>query len=148
MRTAKATASKVNAQDATRLSELQRRALQCLEGARAEGTTQSAYAKARGWDLRGIYDALARLRRTGRAPAAAAVRSTKADRASNAHRVSLRFARITAADASRSTLPASPSQPLHLRLRWVLRTGRPVEIDVEPTDRLGEVLQILERVDT
>jgi hypothetical protein len=137
--------AKASAQSGEALSELQRQALQCLEGARAEGVTQSAYARARGWDLRGVYDALARLRRTGRAPAAAAARSKGANGTNGQRRVPLRFAQIAVMDRAATAAPRSPP-PLALTLRWVLRPGRAVEIEVQAADRLGDVLRELERV--
>jgi hypothetical protein len=123
------------------LTLLQQRALECLAGARAAGITQSAYAQSKGWELRGVYDALARLRRSGRAPAATGKRAFRG-------RGPLRFARVQVRervreDEPRDSTSAGP-QPLALRLRVMLSTGRAVEIEVEDMELLPRVLATLE----
>lgn len=45
----------------TKVAEKQRRALDCLEGARSEGVALSAYARARGLAVREVYDAIVAL---------------------------------------------------------------------------------------
>lgn len=126
------------------LTPLQRRALECLAGARAAGITQSAYAQSKGWELRGVYDALARLRRSGRAPAAATGKRASRGRGP------LRFARVQVREPVRENeRPHSAQerlQPLALRLRVMLSTGRAVEIDVEDMALLARVLSTLEAV--
>lgn len=122
------------------LTPLQRRALECLTGARAAGITPSAYAQEKVWELHGVYDALARLRCSRRAPTG--------KRASRG-RGPLRFARLQVRervrkDGSRYSTSAGP-QPLALRLRVVLSTGRAAEIDVEDMELLPRVLATLER---
>jgi hypothetical protein len=47
------------------LTELQAQAIECLEGARTAGVALSAHVRSRGLNLRGIYDAIAQLRRRG-----------------------------------------------------------------------------------
>ena len=56
----------------TGLTDKQRQAIEHLERARGEGLKLSAYARSHGLGLRGIYDALAALRRKGALPRAAA----------------------------------------------------------------------------
>ena len=126
------------------LTLLQRRALECLAGASAAGITQSAYAQSKGWELRGVYDALARLRRSGRAPAAGTGKRASRGRGP------LRFARVQVReqvreDESRCSTSAR-LQPLVLRLRVMLSSGRAVEIDVEDMELLPRVLAALEVV--
>ena len=53
---------------ATAMTEKQRRAIEALQGARAEGMTLSDYAKAHGLAIRELYDAVAALRRKGLVP--------------------------------------------------------------------------------
>lgn len=53
-----------------KLTDKQRQAIECMEGARSEGVALSAYARARGLEVRELYDAIAALRRKGALPAA------------------------------------------------------------------------------
>jgi hypothetical protein len=55
---------------AKQLTDKQRQAIDCLEGARKEGVALSAYARSRGLAVRQIYDAMVALRRRGVLPAA------------------------------------------------------------------------------
>jgi len=50
------------------LTEKQRVAMEALEGARRTGVPLSDYAKAKGLELRPVYDAIAALRRRGALP--------------------------------------------------------------------------------
>ena len=50
------------------LTEKQRVAMEALEGARRTGVPLSDYAKAKGLELRPVYDAIAALRRRGTLP--------------------------------------------------------------------------------
>ena len=50
------------------LTEKQRVAVEALEGARRAGVPLSDYAKAKGFELRPVYDAIAALRRRGAVP--------------------------------------------------------------------------------
>lgn len=52
------------------LTEMQAQAIECLEGARSAGVALSAHVRSRGLNLRGIYDAIAQLRRRGIVPPA------------------------------------------------------------------------------
>ena len=53
---------------ATAMTEKQQRAIEAMQGARAEGMALSEYAKARGLAIRELYDAIAALRRKGLVP--------------------------------------------------------------------------------
>jgi hypothetical protein len=124
------------------LTELQRQAIECLEGSRTSGMAQSAYAVSKGWNARAIYDALAQLRRTGRVPTAA--RTAKAKLlASYPVPQPLPFARVRVRAADRAVAQATAALPV--RLRMVLRSGRPVEIDVPDAEHLPRLLAALER---
>jgi len=50
------------------LTQKQREAVEALEGARRAGVSLSDYAKAKGLELRPVYDAIATLRRRGALP--------------------------------------------------------------------------------
>jgi len=50
------------------LTQKQREAVEALEGARRTGVSLSDYAKAKGFELRPVYDAIATLRRRGALP--------------------------------------------------------------------------------
>lgn len=50
------------------LTQKQREAVEALEGARRSGVSLSDYAKAKGLELRPVYDAIAALRRRGALP--------------------------------------------------------------------------------
>ena len=50
------------------LTQKQREAVEALEGARRAGVSLSDYAKAKGVELRPVYDAIAALRRRGALP--------------------------------------------------------------------------------
>ena len=52
------------------LTQKQREAVEALEGARRAGVSLSDYAKAKGLELRPVYDAIATLRRRGALPPA------------------------------------------------------------------------------
>lgn len=52
------------------LTQKQREAVEALEGARRAGVSLSDYAKAKGVELRPVYDAIATLRRRGALPPA------------------------------------------------------------------------------
>jgi hypothetical protein len=52
------------------LTQRQREAVEALEGARRAGVSLSDYAKAKGLELRPVYDAIAALRRRGALPPA------------------------------------------------------------------------------
>jgi predicted phage tail protein len=54
----------------------QRRALECVQQAREQGMTLSAYARKRGFSDRQIYDAIAALRRKGALPAPGSTRTS------------------------------------------------------------------------
>jgi hypothetical protein len=51
------------------LTQKQREAVEAVEGARRAGVSLSDYAKAKGLELRPVYDAIAALRRRGALPA-------------------------------------------------------------------------------
>lgn len=53
---------------ATEMTEKQQRAIEAMQGARAEGMALSEYAKAHGLAIRELYDAIAALRRKGLVP--------------------------------------------------------------------------------
>lgn len=55
---------------AMQMTEKQQRAIEAMQGARAEGMALSKYAKAHGLAIRELYDAIAALRRRGLAPKA------------------------------------------------------------------------------
>ena len=59
------------------LTQKQREAVEALEDARRAGVTLSAYAKAKGLELRPVYDAIATLRRRGALPPASPPRKRK-----------------------------------------------------------------------
>ena len=59
------------------LTQNQREAVEALEGARRAGVSLSDYAKAKGLELRPVYDAIAALRRRGALPPADLPRSTE-----------------------------------------------------------------------
>lgn len=114
------------------LTDLQRRALECMEGARSAGVALSAHVRSRGLNLRGVYDAIAQLRRRGIVPPAPARRRAKRVAAP------VRFARV------RLQAPgaASAAQPLRLRL-W-LSSGRMAELDIDDAGQLGAIIAALE----
>jgi hypothetical protein len=56
--------------NAADLTVKQRQAIECMEGARAEGVGLSAYARERGISVREIYDSLVLLRKKGFLPPA------------------------------------------------------------------------------
>lgn len=110
------------------LTEMQAQAIECLEGARSAGVALSAHVRSRGLNLRGIYDAIAQLRRRGIVPPAPR-RERK-----RAAAVPLRFARVGVG------LAVAPS----LRLRLTLTNGRRAELEVEDLEQLTRVLAALE----
>src|SRR6516162_8495492 len=59
------------------LTQKQREAVEALEGARRAGVSLSDYAKAKGLELRPVYDAIAALRRRGALPPASRARKRK-----------------------------------------------------------------------
>jgi hypothetical protein len=59
------------------LTQKQREAVEALEGARRSGVSLSDYAKAKGLELRPVYDAIAALRRRGALPPAERPRKRK-----------------------------------------------------------------------
>src|SRR5215467_10075218 len=59
------------------LTQKQREAVEALEGARRAGVSLSDYAKAKGLELRPVYDAIAALRRRGALPPADRPRKRK-----------------------------------------------------------------------
>jgi hypothetical protein len=59
------------------LTQKQREAVEALEGARRAGVSLSDYAKAKGLELRPVYDAIATLRRRGALPPADRPRKRK-----------------------------------------------------------------------
>ena len=113
------------------LTELQAQAIECLEGARSAGVALSAHVRSRGLNLRGIYDAIAQLRRRGIVPPAPQ-RARK--RASS---VPVRFAKV-------EVRPAVAAMSLCLRL--TLTNGRRAELEVEDVEQLPRVLAALEAV--
>lgn len=112
------------------LTQLQAQAIECLEGARSAGEALSAHVRSRGLNLRGIYDAIAQLRRRGIVPPAVPRRVRRA-RAT----APLRFARVEV----RPAVVASS-----LRLRLTLANGRRAELEVEDLARLPRVLAAIE----
>lgn len=114
------------------LTDLQRQAIECLEGARSAGVALSEHVRARGLNLRAVYDAIAQLRRRGVvAPARVARR-----RAGGA----LRFARVRVAGAAPVNDNAQP-----LRLKLALANGRVGEIEIADLAALPSILAALER---
>ena len=79
-------------------TQKQREAVEALEGARRAGVSLSDYAKAKGLELRPVYDAIATLRRRGALPPADRPRKRKIKRKSRfvAVRVRSSFAPETA----------------------------------------------------
>ena len=59
------------------LTQKQREAVEALEGARRAGVSLSDYAKAKGLELRPVYDAIATLRRRGALPPASQPRKRR-----------------------------------------------------------------------
>jgi hypothetical protein len=59
------------------LTQKQREAVEALDGARRAGVSLSDYAKAKGLELRPVYDAIATLRRRGALPPASRPRKRK-----------------------------------------------------------------------
>jgi len=59
------------------LTQKQREAVEALEGARRAGVSLTDYAKAKGLELRPVYDAIATLRRRGALPPADRPRKRK-----------------------------------------------------------------------
>jgi hypothetical protein len=59
------------------MTEKQRVAVEALEGARRAGVPLSDYAKAKGLELRPVYDAIAALRRRGALPGTARPRKSR-----------------------------------------------------------------------
>lgn len=79
------------------LTEKQREAVEALEGARRAGVPLSDYAKAKGLELRPVYDAIATLRRRGALPPADRRRKRKAKSPFVAVRVTSSQAPVSAA---------------------------------------------------
>lgn len=111
------------------LTERQAQAIECLEGARSAGVGLSAHVRSRGLNLRGIYDAIAQLRRRGLVPPAA--RRVRTGRAA----APLRFTRVEVRPA---VMPSS------LRLRLMLANGRCAELEVEDLQQLSRIVAALE----
>ncbi len=88
------------------LSEKQRRALEHLERARAEGLRLSAYARVHGLGIREIYDALAALRNKGVLP-----------RPSSRSKSAFLAVRVKPAPAQAAPMPVAPTGALICRLR-------------------------------
>jgi len=63
--------------DGETLTQKQREAVEALEGSRRAGVPLSDYAKAKGLELRPVYDAIAALRRRGTLPPAERPRKPK-----------------------------------------------------------------------
>jgi len=59
------------------LTQKQREAVEALEGARRAGVSLTDYAKAKGLELRPVYDAIAALRRRGALPPASQPRKRR-----------------------------------------------------------------------
>lgn len=113
------------------LTAIQAQAMECLEEARAAGVTLSTHVRSRGLNLRGIYDAIAQLRRRGIvAPASPRMKKRAAA-------APLRFARVALRPAV--VVPA-------LRLRLTLRNGRGVELEIEDPQQLSRIIAALEAV--
>jgi len=112
-------------------TELQAQAIECLEGARGAGVALSAHVRSRGLNLRGIYDAIAQLRRRGIVPPAL---TRVKERAAS---VPVRFAKV-------EVRPAAAAMSLCLRL--TLTNGRRAELEVEDLAQLSRLVAALEDV--
>ena len=122
------------ARERRKLTDLQSRAMECLEAARCGGVTLSDEARRRGLKLRQVYDALAPLRRRGIAKALPGGRGRRKRVAA------LGFARVQLRESAPVT-----AMPV-LRLRLTLSGGRSAELELQNGDQLAGVLQALERV--
>lgn len=116
------------------LTERQRQAIECMEAARSAGMTLSGYVRAQGLNLRGVYDAIAQLRRRGIIP------PPERGTAQQCARVPLRFARVQVQESAPVSVVAKP-----LRLRLVLASGRYAELEVEDLNQLVTMIVALER---
>ncbi|MDY0068123.1 MAG: hypothetical protein RBS02_17285 [Steroidobacteraceae bacterium] len=113
----------------TTLTEMQAQALECLEGARSAGVALSGHVRSRGLNLRGIYDAIAQLRRRGIVPPAPRRVRKRVAAASTP----VRFAKVEVRSA-----------PAPLRLRLLLGNGRGAELEVEDPEQLSRIVAALE----
>ena len=121
------------ARERRKLTDLQSRALACLEAARRGGGTLSAEVRRRGLKLRQVYDALVPLRRRGVAKALPGGRGRRKRSAA------LGFARVQLRESAPVT--AMPG----LRLRLLLAGGRSAELELQNGEQLVSVLNALER---
>jgi hypothetical protein len=85
------------------LTQKQREAVEALEGARRSGVTLTDYAKAKGLELRPVYDAIAALRRRGALPPADRPRKRK--RRSKGRFIAVR---VTSSSAPKGTERSGP----------------------------------------
>ena len=121
------------ARERRKLTDLQSRAMECLEAARRGGVTLSDEVRRRGLKLRQVYDALVPLRRRGVAKALPSGRGRPKRSAA------LGFARVQLRESAPVT--AMPG----LRLRLLLSGGRSAELELQGTDQLAGILSALER---
>jgi hypothetical protein len=112
------------------LTEMQAQAIECLDGARSAGVALSEHVRSRGLNLRGIYDAIAQLRRRGIVPPAP-------------RRVKRRPATVPARFARVEVRPAAVTVS-SLRLRVTLANGRRAELEFEELEQLPRILAALE----
>lgn len=112
------------------LTELQAQAIECLEEARSAGVALSEHVRSRGLHLRGIYDAIAQLRRRGIVPPA----PKRVKKPMSAASTPVRFAKVE--------VRALGSASLHLRL--ILANGRRAEIELEDLAQLSRLVAALE----
>lgn len=107
------------------LTEMQAQAIECLEGARSAGVALSEHVRSRGLNLRGIYDAIAQLRRRGIVP--------PAPRREKRRVAPVRFARV-------DVRPAMAT----LRLQVTLANGRRADLELDELEQLPRILAALE----
>lgn len=111
------------------LTEMQAQAIECLEEARSAGVALSAHVRSRGLNLRGIYDAIAQLRRRGIVPPAPR-RARK-----RASLVPVRFAKVEGR-------PAAAARSWCVRL--TLANGRRAELEIADLEQLSRLVAALE----
>lgn len=117
------------------LTDWQRQAIACMDEAREAGIALSEHVRARGLNLRGVYDAIAQLRRRGVvAPAPQRVAKRRVGER-------LGFARVRV----RGALRVSERAKAPLRLKLTLTNGRVGEIEIADLAALLSMLAALER---
>ena len=113
--------------------------LEHLQSWKSSGKPLSAYAKAHDIEPWSMYYWRKVVRREGRWPEDQGEQDRGGRRrtvASGSARVPLRFARVTLKDSAR---------PSSVTVRMTLANGRRAEIELDDTERLSEVLAVLER---